>query len=218
MIKSVSKNNKKKDIRISKGLSAKDSIGVLGKDTDLFILTYGQFSLIDALIVILDQIGPAHVVVSTWTAANAHLEKTAQLIESSEMLSFRMIVDRSFKTRQPDYCHHMNNLFGSDCIRSIRSHAKFMLIRNSGWNLVIRTSMNLNENPRLENLEISDSLEFSEFFQRFVDDVFSEVSEGENKSRMLDLESLEEKSPYRLIKADHIPRKSVNEPVITHTV
>jgi hypothetical protein len=216
--KEFRKENKAKAIRISKGLTAYESIGQLKKDTDLFILTYGQFSLVDALIAVLDQIGPAHVTISTWTAASAHLEKTAQLIESAEMLSFKMIVDRSFETRQPEYCEHMRHLFGAECVRAIRSHAKFMLIRNDEWNLVFRTSMNLNENPRLENLEISDNLDFAEFFQVVVDEIFREVGVGENRSSMLDFDRLDELSPYQLVSANHIKRSSVNEPTFTHTV
>lgn len=212
------KQNKAKQIRISKRQFATESIGKLEKNTDLFILTYGQFSLIDALVTILDQTGPAHVAISTWTAADAHLERSAQLVESADILSFKMIIDRSFQTRQPKYCAHMQMLFGRDCIRSIRTHAKFLLIRNEKWDIVVRTSMNLNENPRLENIEISDNAEFAAFFQAVVDDVFEEVTPSENKSRLLDLKSLDEPSPYNLIAAEHIKRNSLNEPTITHTV
>ena len=36
------------------------------------------------------------------------------------------------------------------------SHCKYTLISNNEWKIVIRTSMNLNENKRLENFEVSD--------------------------------------------------------------
>lgn len=91
--KSISKSNHNKIVKISKTLSAVNTIGELKKNTDLFILTFGQFSLIDALSAILKQTGPAHVVISTWTAAYAHLNRTSRLMATLEMLSFRMIVD-----------------------------------------------------------------------------------------------------------------------------
>ena len=208
----------KRKQRISKMGTAADAIGKLEHDQDVYILTFGQFSLIDALCAILEQTGAADVVLSSWTAADAHLEKTAGLIESSEITSLRMILDRSFETRQPAYCYHMRELFGTDCIRHVRSHCKFMLIKNAEWNIVIRTSMNLNENPRLENIEITDNKEFYSFFDIIVKDIFSEVAPGESRSKRLNIESIQEDLPFREIKAQIIPQKSLKIPKTTHTI
>jgi hypothetical protein len=216
--KAHKKSNAGKEIRVCKAGTAAQAIGVIEKNTDTFVLTYGQFSLIDALIAILDQTGPAHVNVSTWTAAHADLTRSAQMLETVEILSFRMIVDRSFKTRQPKYYYHMIKLFGQDCIREIRTHAKFITVRNDDYDIVIRTSMNLNSNPRLENIEVSENAEFAEFFERIVDDVFREVSPGEQKSDIPGLESIEDSLNFKLVKADHIERRSLNEPKYTHTI
>lgn len=189
---------------------------MIEKGTDTFILTYGQFSLIDALVVILDQTGPADVSLSTWTAADAHIQRSAELLETAQIRSIRLIVDRSFETRQPAYCHHMRRVFGADCIRAIRTHAKFALIRSDTMDVVVRTSMNLNENPRLENIEISEDREFAEFFQAIVDGVYAEVDEGENRSKLLDLPGLEDSYPFREVEAKQIDRASLREPVTTH--
>jgi len=205
-------------IRTAKIASAREAIGTISPSSDVFILTYGQFSLIDALVAILDQTGPADVVISTWTAADAHLERSAALLESAQVRSFRMIVDRSFETRQPEYCYHMRRLFGPACIRAIRTHAKFMLIRSDTHNVVVRTSMNLNENPRLENLEVSEDLSLAEFFQGITDGVFSEVPEGENLSQLPQLDGIQESFPFKEIKADIIKREDLNEPRTSHVV
>jgi len=167
---------------------------------------------------ILDQTGPADVTISTWTAADAHLQRAAELVESAVIRKFRMIVDRSFESRQPAYCYHMRKLFGFDCIRAFRTHAKFMLIRSATHNIVVRTSMNLNENPRLENIEISEGLEFSEFFQKIVDDIFEEVESGENRSALLELKSLQEVFPFAEIEASQIERSQLNEAGYSHTL
>ena len=147
-MKTFKKTNKNKGIYVSKKDSAEEAIGKIEKNTDKFILTYGQFSLIDALAAILKQTGKSDVIISTWTAAHSHLDRTAELIESLSLKSFRMIVDRSFKTRQQKYYDHMVDLFGIESIREITTHAKFMVISNDLFNVVVRTSMNLNENPR----------------------------------------------------------------------
>ena len=216
--KAFKKSNKGKDIRACKQGSADEAIGIIEKNTDTFILTYGQFSLIDALVSILDQTGPAHVTISTWTAAHAHLDRSADLMESSNILSFRMIVDRSFKTRQPKYFHHMIELFGPDSIREIRTHAKFMTIRNDKFDIVVRTSMNLNENPRLENIEVSENKAFAEFFCQLADDIFKEVKPGESKSDLPELANIKEQSLFNQVSAKTIKRSNLNEPGFTHEI
>ena len=212
----IYRKSSKRNIRIAKAGKAKDAIGNIEKGTDTFILTFGQFSLIDALVAILDVVGESTVDISTWTAADAHLEESAELIGSSKISKFRMVIDRSFETRQPGYCNRMRELFGENCIREIRTHSKFMVIRSATHNVVVRTSMNLNENPRLENIEVSESLEFAEFFTSIVDDIFSEVQPGEKKSKMLELASLQNTFQFPEVAANKIDRSSLNEPGATH--
>jgi len=208
----------RRDIRVAKQSSAAEAIGEIRPNTDTFILTYGQFSLIDALVAILDQTGPADVIISTWTAADAHLQRSAALLESAQIRSLRWIVDRSFETRQPEYCYHMRKLFGPGCIRAIRTHAKFMVVRSETHDIVVRTSMNLNENPRLENLEVSWDSGMADFFQTIADDIFKEVAEGENKLDMPELTGAQETFNFEEIEADIIKREDLNECKTTHVV
>ena len=198
--------------------SAREAIGTLEQGQDVFILTYGQFSLIDALCAILKQTGPADVTLSTWTAAHAHLERSAELMGSAAIRSFRLIVDRSFESRQPEYAHHMRELFGAECIRAIRTHAKFMVISNECWNVAVRTSMNLNENPRLENIEISTDPVLADFFLAVADEVFAEVAEGENASDIPGLHGIQETFPFKPISARPIPQESLHEVHTDHTI
>ena len=203
-------------MRVSKRGTASQAIGKIEKETDTFILTYGQFSLIDALLAILDQTGPAHVTISTWTAAHAHLDVSAELMATAKILSFRMIVDRSFKTRQPEYFYHMQQLFGPESIRQIRTHAKFMTIRNDKFDIVVRTSMNLNENPRLENIEVSENKDFADFFEKIADGIFEEVDTEESKSDLPLLKSLPETDLFKQVEAKYIARETLNEASYTH--
>lgn len=216
--KTFQKSNIGKKIIVCKQNSAAQAIGLLKPNMDTFILTYGQFSLIDVLMAILDQTGAAHVIISTWTAAHGDLTRSAELLESAEILSFKMIVDRSFKTRQPTYYEHMIRLFGLESIREIRSHAKFMIIINKSWNIVVRTSMNLNTNPRLENIEVSDNKEFADFFKKIAGGIFNEVKPGEQKSDLIELNDIQDDIPFKLIEGNHIKRNTLNEPKYTHTI
>lgn len=212
----VFKKSADREIRIAKSLSAEESIGELKPMQDVYILTFGQFSLVDALVHVLKQTGPANVDLSTWTAADAHLERTRALMDSADILRFRMIVDRSFESRQPEYVYHMQKLFGPSCIRAVRTHAKFFVVTNDRWRVVARTSMNLNENPRLENIEISTDPLLAKFLTDVVDGIFLEVGEGKNFSPMLELAAMEQASPYKPVKADFI--KDTVVPFVTHEI
>jgi hypothetical protein len=205
-----------RSIRLAKSLSAAEAIGELKQQQDTYILTFGQFSLVDALVHVLSQTGPANVDLSTWTAADAHLERTKALMDSADILRYRMIVDRSFESRQPQYVYHMRKLFGFQCIRAVRTHAKFFVVSNAKWRVAARTSMNLNENPRLENIEISTDPGLADFLIQVVDEIFHEVCDGENRSPMVDLEAMEQASPYKLVQAGFIKDAAV--PFVTHEI
>lgn len=176
--KSIHRKPVRREIRAAKTGSARNAIGDLRHGHEVYILTYGQFSLIDALVAIVEKTGPADVTLSTWTAAAADLTTAAKMMESGCIRSLRFIVDRSFLTRQPGYCARMRELFGDECIRTTRSHAKFIAIRNNEWTIAVRTSMNLNENPRLENIEVSDDSALCDFLWAVGDDLWSEQPEG----------------------------------------
>jgi hypothetical protein len=111
-------------------------------------------------------------VVSTWTAANADIKTAYDLLQDKRVRSVRFIVDYSFRTRQPEYCEALRDRFGDDAIRVTSTHAKFTLITNETWKLVLRTSMNLNLNPRFENFELSDDQALSDFMAGMVDEIW----------------------------------------------
>ena len=181
---------RERDVRLAKRSNAAAAIGTLTARCEIYVLTFGQFSLIDALHHLLTQTGPADVTLSTWTASGADLTRAKALTEQAAIRSIRVLVDRSFLTRQPDYCTTLRRLFGDACIRTARSHAKFATIRNDAWQLAVRTSMNLNENPRLENIEISDDPALCGFLESVVSDVFAEQPSGEFAGEFPDLASL----------------------------
>lgn len=210
-------DNAHRELRIAKQAQAREAIGPIRPGQDVFILTFGQFSLIDVLVHVLDEIGPASVDISTWTAAHADVQRAADLMTAAAITKLRFVVDRSFETRQPEYCAHMRLLFGDDCIRATRTHCKFIVVRNERANVVIRTSMNLNENPRLENVEVSESLPFAEWFTGIVDGIFHDIEPKVNETRM-NLPSLQETFDFREVEAGAIPLESLTIPETSHVL
>jgi len=186
------KSMAQREIRFAKGHIAADVIGFMEHGKDIHVFSFGYFSLIDVIIHLLDQIGSADIVLSSWTAAHSHLELTHELLSASAIKSLRIIIDGSFMVRQPMYHKRMIELFGVENVRSIKTHAKYVVLTNNDWHVVIQTSMNMNENPRCENLIISEGKDLSNFMLNIVDGIFEEVNPEEEKQihvRLNDIES-----------------------------
>lgn len=186
----------KRQIRHALGVAtAAEAIGDITPECEIYGLSKGQFSLVDIITHCLATTGPADVVIATWTAAGADLGFAHKLMTDGAIRSCRFVVDFSFQTRQPAYCAALRERFGDDAIRVTKTHAKFVTIRNDRWNLVVRSSMNLNENRRLESFEISDSVELAEYLAAVNDDLFATHAPGEQFAKgayrnCLDFEAL----------------------------
>ena len=103
--------------RLFKVGDARAALADFDKGREVTCYTFGQFSIIDAIVAILGKTGPAHVVLATWTAGAADLRRAAELMHDKRFLSCRWVVDKSFKSRQPEYLQTMIDLFGADCVR-----------------------------------------------------------------------------------------------------
>lgn len=143
--------------------NVKRSIGTLYQGMDVFLVSKGQWSLIDALEYLLGQTGPADAVLTTWSMGGEEVATMNRLLRVKGLIrSLRFLVDFSFVSRKPVFCSDLRAAFG-DCVRVFPCHAKLGLIGNEDWKLVIRSSMNLNRNIRLEFLEVSDDAELYDF-------------------------------------------------------
>lgn len=145
--------------------------------------TYGQFSLIDAVVALLDKTGPVHMDVCTWTVGIADMGRVNELVEAGRILSVRWVVDQGFESRQPGYCVYFRELFGDERIRTLRAHAKFILMRNDEWDIIIRTSMNLNQNTRFEHLDVTHDPKFSQWHRSVIDGIFEQETAGDFKPK-----------------------------------
>lgn len=163
--------------------NADHAIDCLKKDTRLIGLTRGQFSLIDLIHSCLKKTGPAKVICCTWSAGIKDANQVRWMLNSKLLESFTLVTDHSFATRQKKYALAIEDLFGSENIRTSEVHAKFVLIHNDDWKISIRTSMNLNANRTCETFEIDENKEIFDFYLNFVKSTFENTPEGfEEKS------------------------------------
>lgn len=179
-MESVKRKNVKRDIRHGmRGESARRCIGPITKGCDIFGLTKGDFSKIDILKHIVDEIGPCNVDIGTWTAANGDLTQAMKMFNDNRLLKVRFLVDRSFITRKPADYGHLMKMFGRDSIRTAIFHAKYILAENDEFSIALRTSMNLNLNKRIESYEISEGSPISDYLREITDHHFS-LPQGEH--------------------------------------
>ena len=129
----------------------KKAFSGLVEGVTIHAISDGTWSLTDGLCEILCIVGECDLAVSTWTAAQADLKRAERLLASREIRLLRLMVDRSFQTRQPGYCALARSLFGDDAIRIWSSHAKFAVFSSGKFDGLYLTSANMNQNKRLEN-------------------------------------------------------------------
>lgn len=141
-------------------------------------MTDGSFSLIDLIKSINDVIGASHVTIATWSAGIKDSCQAVWLRRSKTILSLRMILDRSFVTRQARYAEAILSFVDIENIRTSSIHAKFVLLENEEWKIVIVTSMNLNANKNVESCLIYEGGEVFDVYKTFAEQHFLEGAPG----------------------------------------
>lgn len=131
----------------------------------------GQFSLIDVIDTLTETLPGGDLDISTWTAAKADLGRLEEIFTSDKVKRLRMLLDFSFQRRQPSLIHSIRKRYGLDALRITRNHAKFLAYKKDEWRIVVRTSMNLNFNPRLEDVDICDNAPLYDF----LDDILNQI-------------------------------------------
>ena len=149
-----------------------------GRGREVFGFNQGTFSLIDLIDAVLDYTGPAKCTIATWPAAKSDMESVAHWAEANRLTGARWMVDRSFLNRQPGLCGQLRSVFGDNCIRVARCHAKFVTLSNDEWTITLLTSMNLNKNARIENYFLSDCPILHAEYSALIDRVFDCQDDG----------------------------------------
>lgn len=153
--------------------SAAAALAGLDRTVELYGFTKGQFSLLDLIRAALEITGPARLSLSTWTAARHEIQSLDRMMKAGALTGMRWLVDFTFARRDPEAAHQIRQTFGLDAIRVAQTHSKFAVFENADWRLVIRTSMNLNMNPRFEDFTIAHDPELADFLGRILDDIWT---------------------------------------------
>jgi hypothetical protein len=146
--------------------SAAETIGPITREMSVFAITRGQFSMIDAIFHCLHEVGRAEVSVWTWTIADYEVEAMAGLMARQEITAGRLVIDASADRRNGLIIEQWRQRFGDQAVRICKNHAKIARVWNAKIRLLLRGSMNLNFNPRFEQLDITEGGEDFDLVER----------------------------------------------------
>jgi len=136
--------------------TAAECIGEVGPGMSLFAITRGQFSMIDAIQHCLAAAGPSAVSVWTWTLEDYEAEILAALHHDERILSGTLVIDQAARKINGSSIARWRESYGDASVRYASSHAKMATIEGGGLKILLRGSMNLNKNPRIEQLDITE--------------------------------------------------------------
>lgn len=137
--------------------NAATAIGPVEAGMSLFAITRGQWSMIDAVLHVLDQVGASAVSIWTWTIAEYEVQTLTRLREDQRVTGGRMVIDAGARVKNAEIIKQWQQSFGAGSVRYVTNHAKICRIESaSGLKLLLRGSMNLNFNPRFEQFDITE--------------------------------------------------------------
>lgn len=143
--------------------TAGECIGPITPGYSVFAITRGQFSMVDAALWCIDQLTrppdaqpcTAAVSIWTWTIADYEIECFERLRNAGNLHAGKLIIDGSARNKNSALIAKWKTNFGAGSVRYVVNHSKIVTIQTERMKLLIRGSMNLNFNPRFEQLDIT---------------------------------------------------------------
>lgn len=168
--------------------TASQAIGSIHRGMDIYGVTFGQFSFIHIIEDVIRQIDePVSLDVASWTIAKFEAAKLLYYIENEYVERLRVMLDSSISSLNPSALKCLANLQKAGRLRLLRCHCKFAVISSETWNISIHTSMNLNQNKRLENFEISDCEVLATFMRNIVSEIFASPCNPQSEIKLNDI-------------------------------
>jgi hypothetical protein len=165
--------------RIGLGLTpyqdAAHAIGKVSKGMSLFGFTKGQFSLLDIIEHITEQIRDCEVQAITWNIGIADCEQIGTMLDMGYISSFQLITDYAVIKMKAENLAAYIDLLGEENVFLTKIHAKVVLLKSKDYHVVIRSSMNLNKNGKCEQFDIDENAELYDFVKAAIDDLKSPI-------------------------------------------
>ena len=147
---------------IAEVLTKPSALGTIRIGYDKHFYSKGAFNLIQLVLYLLNQTGPAHVFISSYSINEQSLATLRRYVDSGKILSIRFLIDNRVRTISPKPFSVLVQSFEHD-YKCCALHAKVALIYNDKYTLSVVGSQNATHNPKLERGIIHTSKKIFEF-------------------------------------------------------
>jgi hypothetical protein len=148
-------------------------LGKLIQGKDKHFYSNGGFNLIQLMLYVLKQTGPADIFLSTYSIAEDSVTTLRRYVDQGKIRSIRFLIDNRVRSISPKPFAHLIASF-PDEYRCTALHAKVACISNDEWHVSIVGSQNATHNPKLERGIIHTSREIWDFDNKILNDEFNQ--------------------------------------------
>lgn len=152
-------------------LERTSQLGAINQGIDKHFYSNGAFNLVQLMLYVLKQTGPAHVFLSTYSIAEDSISTLRRYVDDGTILSIHFLIDNRVRSISPKPFAHLIASF-PDAYRCTSLHAKVALISNDDWHISIVGSQNATHNPKLERGIIHTSEDIWHFDNNIMYDQF----------------------------------------------
>lgn len=154
-------------------LERTSQLGTINQGIDKHFYSNGAFNLVQLMLYVLKQTGPAHVFLSTYSIAEDSISTLRRYVDDGTILSIHFLIDNRVRSISPKPFAHLIASF-PDAYRCTSLHAKVALISNDDWHVSIVGSQNATHNPKLERGIIHTSEDIWRFDNNIMYEQFNE--------------------------------------------
>lgn len=126
-----------------------DELGTIQPGRDKHFYSRGAFNLVQLVLYLLAQTGPADVFISSYSIAEDSLATLKRQVEKGSIRSIRFLIDNRVRTISPKPFDYLAGAFPGQ-YSCCALHAKVALLWNEQWQLSVVGSQNATHNPKLE--------------------------------------------------------------------
>lgn len=154
-------------------LERTSQLGAVCQGIDKHFYSNGAFNLVQLMLYVLKQTGPAHVFLSTYSIAEDSISTLRRYVDDGTILSIHFLIDNRVRSISPKPFAHLIASF-PNAYRCTSLHAKVALISNADWHVSIVGSQNATHNPKLERGIIHTSEDIWRFDNNIMYEQFNE--------------------------------------------
>lgn len=165
--------SQKDDDLVADIISRPEQLGAIEIGKSKHYYSSGAFDLVQLVLYVLRQTGPAHVLLASYSVGDRTITKLRKCLEDGELLSIRFLIDNRVRTISPKPFDHMLQAFPG-CVRCRTLHAKVALVWNDRFHIDIVGSQNATHNPKLERGTIFTNREVFDFDKKVLENEFLE--------------------------------------------